>query len=164
MRSSYRLILSAQFAPRLALGMIVFCLSACEGGPEALPEGAWPYAPLRMVFHGLSRFVERDGEERLSLRVEFFDAEGHNTKFAGILDLVVDPEGTRELNRDFQFDLSKRRTNRAAWDHVTETYRFELDLDWSDPPLPATPIRVRGIARSADTPELRAGITLRRAR
>ena len=130
---------------------LVLLLSGCGGGVNRqVPEGVWPWAPAEVKFHQLSRFLERDGVEILSLRIEFRDAEGDPVKFPGTVIIEVSPQNTLDESWTFTFDLSDLKTNASFWDHVTSTYRIELEIDWDDPPLPNTEIMVR---ISADSPE-----------
>ena len=97
------------------------------------------------------------------MRVEFLDRDGDPTKFPGTLVIEVDPEGLPdEEERSFSFDLEDMQTNAEYWDHVTSMYRFKLTVDWSDPPLPSTPIRIRVEASVPNQPSLSDGITIRR--
>ena len=136
-----------------------------QGGclhPRAQIQGTWPWVPTAVEFHKLSRFVDRDGLELLSLRVEFLDVDGDPVKFSGTVLFKVEPESTLKDDWRFSFDLSDLKTNAMHWDHVPSTYRFELDVGWDDPPLPETSIRVQISADSAETGLLEAGVTVRR--
>ena len=154
LRLSNRLIVLA------ALWMLVL-QAGCLNTPPRI-QGAWPWVPTDVEFHKLSRFVDRDGIELLSLRVEFRDVDGDPVKFSGTVLFKVEPESTLKDDWRFSFDLSDLKTNAVHWDHVTSTYRFELDVGWDDPPLPETSIRVQISADSPETGLLEAGVTVRR--
>ena len=98
----------------------------------------------------------------LSLRLEFIDVDGDPAKFPGSVTFEVDPETDLDETWTFEYDLGVLDENAIHWDHVTSTYRFELEVEWEDPPLPDTPIRVRVNADSSETGQLQAGITVRR--
>ncbi len=136
---------------------------ACESGPRGVSSTVWPWAPVGVEFHGLSRFVERNDVELLSLRLEFIDVDGDPVKFPGMVTFEVDPETEIDETWTFEYDLSDLDENAVHWDRVTSTYRFELEVGWGDPPLPGTPIRVRVEAQSSETGGLKAGITVRRS-
>lgn len=143
-------------------GLLLACLvTGCGPTRSGLTGDNWPWGPTTLEIHGLSRFMEVDGEERLSLRIEFLDRDGDPVKFPGQLEIEVDPEGSfEEEERSFSFDLEDLKVNARYWDHVTSTYRFMLDMDWTEPPLPSTPIRVRAIANIPDQGTLANGITI----
>lgn len=134
----------------------------CESRPRGVASNLWPWAPVAVEFHDLSRFVDRNGVELLSLRLEFRDVDGDPVKFPGMVTLEVDPEIEIDETWTFEYDLGQLDINATHWDRVTSTYRFELEVGWTDPPLPGTPIRVRVEAESSETGRLEAGITVRR--
>ena len=137
-------------------------VAGCDPQPRGLSSSVWPWAPVAVEFHGLSRFVDRDGVEKLSLRLEFTDVDGDPVKFPGSVVFEVDPDTDLDETWSFEFDLGQLETNAKHWDRVTSTYRFEVIVGWSDPPLPGTPIRIRVIAQSDETGSLEAGMTVRR--
>jgi hypothetical protein len=143
-------------------GLLMLAFQAGCLGPQRPVEGVWPWVPTEVEFHRLSRFVNRDGVELLSLRVEFRDVDGDPVKFAGTVLFKIEPESTLKQDWRFSFDLSNLKINAEHWDHVTSTYRFELKVGWDDPPLPDTGIRVQVSADSPETGLLEAGITVRR--
>lgn len=155
---------STIFGSAAVLGfLIMLSFAGCDSSRRGLSVGTWPWGPSEVEIHALSRFLKHHDEELLSVRVEFRDQDGDPTKFPGTLVIEVDPEGLPdEEERTFSFDLSDLKVNAEYWDHVTLMYRFELRADWSEPPLPSTPIRVRVIATIQDQPSLTDGFTVRR--
>lgn len=146
----------------LALSLLFAVLAiGCEDQLRQ-SRGIWPWAPTEVRFHRLSRFLDRDGVELLSLRVEFLDRDGDPVKFSGDVMFKVEPDSTLREDWRFSYDLSDLKVNARHWDHVTSTYRFEIEVGWDDPPLPETRIRVRITADSPETGQLEAGITVRR--
>lgn len=138
-------------------------ITSCDSPGRGLTGDDWPWGATALEIHGLSRFLHRDGEEILSVRVEFLDKDGDPTKFPGLLEIDVDPEGILdEEERTFRFDLSDLKVNAEYWDHVTSTYRFQLQPNWDEPPLPSTPIRVRAIATISGEGRLSDGVTVHR--
>ena len=135
----------------------------CAPHEVNVATGAWPWVPVGIEVHGLSRFIVQDDEEILSLRVEFLDQDGDPTKYPGLIRIEVDPAGSdKDVERTFEFDLGDPEVNRENWDHVSSMYRFLLSLDWDEPPLASTAIRVRVFAALEGAPDLSGGITLRR--
>ena len=137
---------------------------AAAGCQKSVVSNAnWPWMPTEVELHGLSRFILDSDQELLSLRVAFTDAEGDPTKFPGVVSFTVIPESTLDSQkRTFSFDLSESEVNQRHWDRVTMTYRFKIDAQWSQPPLPGTPIRVRVLATLPSGVVFSSGITLRR--
>ena len=136
-------------------------LGGCQ--KPQLYSGPWPWMPSEVELHGLSRFILSEDSEVLSLRVEFLDPDGDPTKFPGQVAFTIDPESAPDSEeRRFSFDLSDLEVNERHWDRVTSTYRFKLEPDWEQPPLPSSRIRVRISATLEDGPPLQTGITLRR--
>lgn len=136
-------------------------LTACQ--KPVLYKGSWPWMPSVVELHGLSRFIISEDMELLSLRVEFLDPDGDPVKFPGQVRFTIDPESAPDSEkRRFSFDLSDLKVNEQYWDRVTSNYRFKLDTQWEEPPLPSSPILVRVVATVDNGPELRAALTLRR--
>ena len=135
----------------------------CAPREVSVATGAWPWVPVGLEVHGLSRFIVEKDEEILSLRVEFLDQDGDPTKYPGMVRIEVDPAGSdKNSERDFEFDLGDPEVNEENWDHVSSMYRFRLSLDWDEPPLASTAIRVRVSATLEGAPDLSGGMTLRR--
>ena len=158
-------IFASKFAVTLTLLLTALFQVSCGPREVSIATGAWPWVPTRMELHGLSRFMMQDGEEILSLRVEFIDQDGDPTKYPGRLEIQIDPAGpNKDAETDFDFDLSDPEVNREHWDHVASTYRFRLTPEWDEPPLASTAIRIRVTATLEGAPTLSSGITLRRGR
>lgn len=154
---------SRQSSFRLALtGLLVLVFQTGCLGPQRPIEGVWPWVPTEIEIHRLTRFIDRDGVELLSLRVEFLDADGDPVKFAGTVLFKIEPESTLRQDWRFSYDLSNLKVNAVHWDHVTSTYRFEFEVGWDDPPLPETLIEVQISADSPETGLLEAHINIRR--
>ena len=146
----------------LLAGVSIF-QTACGGATmRRVPEGTWPWLPVEVDFHRLSRFEDHDGREILSLRVEFSDAEGDPVKFAGTVIFRLVPDNTLNESWTFSYDLSNLKTNAEHWGHVASMYEFGLEVGWDDPPLMNTPIRVKVSADSSSTGLLESGVTVRR--
>ena len=149
----------------LSLLLLVSVQPGCGPREVSIATGAWPWVPTTMELHGLSRFMIQDGEEILSLRVEFLDQDGDPTKYPGLLRIEIDPAGPNKGEEsDFEFDLSDPEVNQQHWDHVSSTYRFRLTPEWDEAPLASTAIRIRVISTLEGAPDLFSGITLRRGR
>ena len=163
-RSSYPSTMSLRPSSfRLALtGLLVLAFQTGCLGPQRPIEGVWPWVPTEVEFHRLSRFIDREGVELISLRVEFLDVDGDPVKFAGTVLFKIEPESTLRQDWRFNFDLSNLEVNAVHWDHVTSTYRFEFEVGWDDPPLPDTSIQVQISADSPETGLLEAEIMVRR--
>ena len=145
--------------------LLASLVTACGGAVNRkVPDGVWPWAPTEVALHKLSRFVERDGVEVLSLRIEFLDAEGDPVKFPGQLAIRVAPENSLNKSWSYSFDLSDLGTNARFWDHVTSTYRIEIEVGWDDPPLPNNDIQIRVSADSAETGVLTTSMVTWRGR
>ncbi len=130
---------------------------------SVVTNATWPWMPSQVELHGLSRFMLDADEELLSLRVLFTDGEGDPTKFPGLVTFTIIPESNLDSQkRTIEFNLADPEVNQLHWDRVTMTYRFKLDLEWSQPPLPGTPIRVRVLATLPGGAVFSSGITLRR--
>ena len=150
-----------------SIALIVLLLLTAGCAPSInrrVPDGPWPWVPTEVSFHKLSRFIERDGVEQLSLRIEFHDAEGDPVKFPGQILIRVTPENTLDQSWTYTYDLSDLQTNAEYWDHVTSTYRFELEIGWDDPPLPSNDIQIRISADSPETGPLTASMITWRGR
>lgn len=155
---------TSPLAPTVLLGLLLQAVPiGCSSPRQGLVGDDWPWGPTEVEIHALSRFIQRDDEEILSVRAEFRDRDGDPTKFPGSVMIEVDPEGLPdEEEREFTFDLTDVKTNAEYWDHVTMMYRFTLKPDWDEPPLPSTPIRIRIKATWDGHPDLLDGITVRR--
>lgn len=163
--SAIIILASKIISAALALTLVGGLQTGCGPREVKIATGAWPWVPTSMEVHGLSRFMVQDGEEILSLRVEFLDQDGDPSKYPGLLRIEIDPAGpNKSAESEASFDLSDPEVNQRYWDHVSSTYRFQLSPDWDEPPLPSTAIRVRVLAALEGAPELDSGVTLRRGR
>lgn len=126
----------------------MLALSACnrpsQTAPTVLDEAAidagWPFAPVSVRIHPLTRLRIDDRTERpvIEARVELLDVDGMTTRGLGFLTLMlgrsyqggIAPEDVIEWDCDLN-DLS---TNRLRFDDVTRTYLLRLDLNAGDVP------------------------------
>jgi hypothetical protein len=108
----------------------------------------WPFWPVRMRIHPLTRVAMDSGSEQLVIeaRLEFLDADGHTTRATGqvLFQLMNGPNESDDAppRRAWpEQDLRDLKVNRTRFDDVTSTYLFPIDVDRDD---------------LADGPELRA--------
>lgn len=120
------------------------------GSPDR--AGDWPFWPVSVQFLPLSRSVDSKavGGRSLELFVECLDANGHTTKGAGhflieLNCLTAVPPSTR-----LTIDLTDLDTNRARWDEVTGSYRFDLAAPFETPPAAGTDVDCRVILFASD--------------
>ena len=100
----------------------------------------WPYWPLDLRFHPLTRLAQLDEERLIEARLEFLDEDGWSTRTWGQLriDLHVEGESGRNLpSMTWSIDLENRDRNQLHFDAVTRTYLFRLDL--TEEGLPTRP-------------------------
>jgi len=100
------------------------------GGPEGpdapgITLAAWPFAPVSVRVHPLSRVVERDGRLEAELLVTCSDADGESTRAVGSLWARVEASDASEA---VQSDLSSMDVNRACWDPIMRGYRLRVPL------------------------------------
>ncbi len=105
----------------------------------------WPYWPVSMSIHALTRITIDRGENApvLEARVEFTDAEGATTKATGqvLLELTDDVAfaDAAPASEVWSIDLRALRKNATHFDEVTRTYLFKLRLkpeqQWHRPRL-----------------------------
>ena len=130
--------------PPLRITTLLALLSFGGGcGPkvEALPEsftlsaGDWPFWPVNMRFHPLTRVVITEDEKLCSLeaRVEFKDLEGDISKALGQMNIKLyetrSDGATDEFIENWDIDLEDRSENRTQYSVITRTYLFRLELD-----------------------------------
>ena len=138
--------LSDSVCRRALLGAIVVAfggaLAGCgkmsrpkpDRGP--MPDGTvridWPFWPVSMRVHPLTRFVRNaDGLLDLELRLEFFDPDGDPTKAAGSLrvDLFdADRVGSPAISQ-WNIDLADLDENDLRFEDVVRTYLFKLRVE-----------------------------------
>ncbi len=133
--------------------------------PRTTPTDArWPFWPVKMRIHPLTRVVPDEASSRLVIeaRIELRDQHNHTTKGYGevrfdLFDAAVTGEQTpiKEWNQDLR-DLDR---NRLYYDEVTRTYLFRLGIDPAD--LPAEPVLL-AYYLSADERSFSATYELRR--
>lgn len=101
-----------------------------------MPDGIeWPYWPLSMRFHPLTRFVESEQENLtlLEARLEFADRDDDISKCYGVVTLrlydlpVLGESG--ELLSSWEVDLRDLETNRGHFDDITQTYLIRLEVE-----------------------------------
>ena len=110
-----------------------------DSGPDAT---RWPYWPIQMRLHPLSRLAfEDDGRILVEARLEFFERDDNTTRAFGQVRLEVhDVDGIRTSGgqESWNIDLRDLETNRARFDDVIRTYLFRLETDWTE--LPTEPV------------------------
>lgn len=132
------------------LGGLLFGMSlqGCGTPPPPEPLGvgalAWPFRPVQMAFHPLSRADSRDAETSLLLRIDFMDADGDPVKAIGTLEVAIEAATAVPASNSWSFDLTDPIENRSLFDPVTLAYRIRLESPWEQPPRPGDPIRLRG--------------------
>ena len=140
----------------IALLLTAFaCASGCVKDPIAkgspgragtadptLIDPNWPYWPVRMRVHPLSRImVAPSGMVSVEARLEFFDQDDITCRASGHVRLEVhDDTGPVLVNgeRSWNIRLDDARQNRQRYDVVVRTYLFLLDTDWQSVPTNAT--------------------------
>lgn len=130
--------------PRLLITTLLVYLSLGGGcGPkvETVPEtftlnaGNWPFWPVKMRFHPLTRFVITEGEEICSLeaRVEFNDLEGDISKALGQMNIkLYEKRSDGDFDvfiENWDIDLEDRSENRTHYSVMTRTYLFRLEIE-----------------------------------
>ena len=133
----------------IAAALVVSALSGCGGastpGWSETAESAthdsgtrWPFWPVQMRLHPLSRLVvEEDGQILVEARLEFFEQDDNTTRAYGQVRLEVhDADGIRTSDgqESWNIDLRDLETNRARFDDVIRTYLFRLETDWERMP------------------------------
>ena len=125
--------------PGLLLITAVCLATACEDNRAhrmvTEDQVFWPYWPIGMRVHPLTRFVE-DRESSLYIleaRIEFTDQDEDITKACGELSLrlfELQPTGTSgEVLQEWFVDLRDLDRNHQHFDDVTSTYLFRLQVD-----------------------------------
>ncbi len=122
--------------------LVAFCfLSGCPPQNETIQEsftqgeGVWPFWPVSMRFHPLTRMVINENEEKCSLeaRVEFKDLEEDISKALGQMNIKLfemHSDGkASEIIETWDIDLENRHDNRTHYSVITRTYLFRLKLD-----------------------------------
>jgi hypothetical protein len=146
---------TAKMTTRLAaLILAAMWLGACGTGPTyimpAEGELAWPYWPVSMRIHPLTRFVQdrQTGVHWLEARIEFRDRDQDIAKSYGTLTLtlfeVLAAGESGEVLRRWHVDLTNLDDNRAQFDVVTRTYLCRLEVAYE-----ALPPRMELIASFA---------------
>lgn len=98
-------------------------------------DTAWPYWPVAMQIHALTRITVDRREEVpvLEARVEFLDIEGATTKAVGQVLLELTDPSAAEIgdlpSEVWTVDLRDLQVNATHFDDVTRTYLFKLRLD-----------------------------------
>jgi hypothetical protein len=112
--------------------------------PRMTPSDArWPFWPVKMRIHPLTRVVADDDSSRLVIeaRIELRDQHNHTTKGYGQVrfDLFDGAAGSAEQTiEEWNEDLRDLNSNRLYYDDVTRTYLFRLGIDPAD--LPPEPV------------------------
>ena len=122
--------------------LVVICfLGGCPPQKGAIQEsftqgeGVWPFWPVSMRFHPLTRLVIKENEAKCTLeaRVEFNDLEEDISKALGQMNIKLfemhsDGRGS-EFIENWDIDLENRQDNRTHYSVITRTYLFRLELD-----------------------------------
>jgi hypothetical protein len=99
-----------------------------------MPDANWPYWPVRMQIHPLTRITvdRKTGALVLEARVEFLDADGVSCRAFGqvLLELTDRDAGDESdaLSNVWTVDLRDESANATHFDAVTRTYLFRLEL------------------------------------
>ncbi|UCD74703.1 MAG: hypothetical protein JSV91_13055 [Phycisphaerales bacterium] len=108
-----------------------------DGGASADGDAVtWPFWPRSIRIHPLTRFTtdRETGGLLIEARLEFLDAEGHNTKGLGQvrfdLHSALPSEDARSLE-NWNKDLRDLAENLNHFDDVTRTYLFRLEIEES---------------------------------
>ena len=122
--------------------LVVLCfLGGCPAPNETIQEsftqgeGVWPFWPMSMRFHPLTRIVINENEEKCSLeaRLEFKDQEEDISKALGQMNIKLfemHSDGrASEIIETWDIDLENRQDNRLYYSVITRTYLFRLKLD-----------------------------------
>lgn len=109
-------------------------------GSSQINEPLWPYWPIGMRIHPLTRIVNA-GESKansssiIEARIEFVDQDRDTCKASGKIRLVLVPKntGTEGDSTDnsgltWEQNLADPETNRQRFDEVTQTYQFRLEI------------------------------------
>ena len=87
----------------------------------------WPYQPVSMTFHPLSRFRIVDGVPSfVQIRIELSDRDGKPTRTDG--HLVLEVQAIDDEIRQVSLDLTDPKINSEYWDDITMTYFIPLEL------------------------------------
>jgi len=128
MRRVKRILAASSLAMALLLQGCVPAQRA--GGPEG-PDApgttlaTWPFAPVSVRVHPLSRVVELDGRLEAEVLVTCIDADGESTRAVGSLWARVEAS---DAGGAVQSDLSNMDMNRACWDPIMRGYRLRVPL------------------------------------
>jgi hypothetical protein len=160
-RSARTLARVALLAPALALGACekqarprseepLQAVSGSAGDDAAPAVGAkgenaeaasWPYWPVRLRIHPLSRIVRSAGAPLLiEARIEFLDQDDNTSRGFGQLriDLYDGARGALQKEQlQVNQDLRDLELNRRHFDVVTRTYLFRIEVPENE--LPAEP-------------------------
>ena len=122
--------------------LVVLCfVGGCPPRKEAIQEtftqgeGVWPFWPMSMRFHPLTRLVIKENEAKCTLeaRIEFKDLEEDISKALGQMNIKLfemHSDGrASEIIETWDIDLENRKDNRTHYSVITRTYLFRLELD-----------------------------------
>jgi hypothetical protein len=131
----------------LVLGALILGCSACDLAPKSggsrsagpvVRDGASsnvmyinPFEPQRVRVHGLTALTTVNGEPRIDIHLELYDAYGHPVKALGtfVFQLYAGTTAEGDLQEQLRrwiVDLSDPEINASAYDRVTRTYRAAL--------------------------------------
>ena len=136
---------------------------AAPNPPTPAAREIWPYWPVRMRIHPLTRLSRDSDGPVIDLRLEFFDDGGDTTRCSGeaIIELVALPEDPAStaavVAMQWNLDLRDLQLNRTHFDDITRTYLIRLRPGEGDVPPRG---EVRATFNSANGVVLRASLPL----
>lgn len=135
-RRSRNLVRAWRWLPLSALALFgATCERTIEYEMPLENEVSWPYWPVSMRIHPLTRFVqgEEEGEYWLEARIEFRDRDQDIAKAYGLLELklftVLAAGDSGNEIQGWDINLLDLAENRQHYDVVTSTYLCRLDVD-----------------------------------
>ena len=127
-------------------------------------EISWPFWPVMMRVHALTRFVENkeDGSYWLEARIEFRDQHDDISKCYGTINLklfgLTSTGESSDMVGSWDVNLLDPDTNRTHFDVVTSTYLFKLDVSQTQL---ASRMELRAVFVNADTSEFESSLDVK---
>ncbi len=112
-------------------------LFGCSSTPaHSDNERAWPFRPVAMRIHPLTRFVEPDEfGPVIEVHLEFSDIDGYDTRAVGEVLLRLTARGSAEIEPlEWTIDLDNLALNTRHYRAVTRTYEIPVSVRWPEPP------------------------------
>ncbi len=132
----------AKRATILLMILVPVLLPACiapKGGDRKASriEEPWPFAPVRLEIHPLTRYIRAAPNAAesgtIEAHIELFDRDGDPAKGVGVLLIElyrmtgpVEGVGAEEQIARWPWNLNDPEKNKATYDPVTRTYRMSL--------------------------------------